>query len=94
MYYVFEGQNNNASYVKDAGFLNEKDKERAIELESLPIPDKINGKIAILKARKSTNEVWYDYEDIRPNEEVEELKERMADLFELVLFGGDEIESS
>ncbi|MEG2291610.1 MAG: hypothetical protein RSA29_04355 [Clostridium sp.] len=67
MIYLFENQNNDTSIVFDEGTLTEKDKVKGIAIESLPLKENIEGKIAILKCRKSTNEVWYEYIDIVPS---------------------------
>ncbi|MEG2412382.1 MAG: hypothetical protein RSA29_10545 [Clostridium sp.] len=67
MIYLFENQNNDTSIVFDEETLTEKDKVKGIAIESLPLKENREGKIAILKCRKSTNEVWYEYIDIVPS---------------------------
>ncbi|WP_077369722.1 hypothetical protein [Anaerosalibacter sp. Marseille-P3206] len=79
MIYVFENPNNGASVVYDETTLTEKDKSKGIAIEQLPIKEEIEGKIAILKCRKSTNEVWYEYEDIPESVEDEQTK-KIAEL--------------
>lgn len=61
MIYIFENDNNNASWV-DGRHLPEEYRIKGIELTKLPTPIE-NGKTPILKANKATNEVWYEYED-------------------------------
>lgn len=87
MIYVFENDNNNVSIVFDETTLTEQEKSKGIALEQLPIEEVIEGKEAILKCRKATNEVWYEYRDIEPNVELEELKQVVADLVEIALLG-------
>jgi len=64
MIYIFEGKDNLASVIVQCNTLTEQEKARGIILETLPIADEVEGKHAILKANKSTNEVWYEYADI------------------------------
>lgn len=78
MYYIFESDNNMASFVK-ADYVSDKNKEKGILLPILPTKEEVEGKIAILKCKKSTNEVWWDYEDIqeaeKPKNEIDSLKQ-------------------
>lgn len=89
MIYVFENPSNNASWVEGDN-LSEKDKERAVILEQLPPREQIEGKQAILKCKKATGEVWYEYEDIPPTPEDEtqkkitELEQAIAELTILI----------
>lgn len=80
MIYVFENDNNNASVVFDENTLTEQEKAKGIALEQLPITEEVEGKEAVLKCRKSTNEVWHEYRDIKPNTELEELKQQVTDI--------------
>lgn len=64
MLYIFENPNNLASVVYDETILTEKEKAKGIAIEQLPEEQTIEGKIAVLKCRKTTGEVWYEYEDI------------------------------
>lgn len=78
MIYVFEGLDG-ASVVFDGSILTESLKAKAIILGSLPIKEEIPGKIAVLKAKKATNEVWYEYVDA-PKDEKAVLEQRISDL--------------
>lgn len=84
MIYVFEG----GSIVYDGDTLNEEQKARAVAVENLPLQEKIEGKVAILKANKKEGSVYYDYVDKPLDPEIEQLKQVVADLTELVLLGG------
>lgn len=66
MVYIFPGGNGECSISYRPDLLSEEDKERGIALEELPVPDKIEGKYAILMANKETGKVWYAYKDIPP----------------------------
>lgn len=90
MIYVFENPNNNASVVYDETSLTEIEKNKGIAVIDLPEKETIAGKYPILKCRKSTGEVWWEYEDVPKDPEVEQLKQVVADLTEFVLFGGAE----
>lgn len=94
MLYVFEGLDNSASVVLDSTGLSQEQINRSIQVEMLPNKDE-NGLMSVLKCKKSTGEVWYDYIDI-PKEKIEidiealqaenaELKQAVLDLTELVL---------
>lgn len=63
MIYVFENDNNDASIVYDGMILTEEERTKGIAIEQLPAREEIEGKIAVLKCNKSTNEVWYEYID-------------------------------
>lgn len=76
MIYVFENDGNNASVVYDETTLTNDQKANGIAIESLPIAETPEGKQAILKCRKSTGEVWYEYVDIP----VDNTEQRIADL--------------
>ena len=84
MIYVFEG----GSVVYDASTITEGQKAQAVAVESLPIAAEVEGKIAILKANKAEERVYYEYVDKPVDPEIEQLKQVVADLTELVLFGG------
>jgi hypothetical protein len=89
MIYVFE----DGAVVYDGNTISEEEKQKAVAIEALPEPKKIEGKIAVLKANKAENRVYYEYMDEPKNpldNEVEQLKQVVADLTELVLFGGAE----
>ena len=90
MIYLFENQDNNASIVYDASTLTEQEKSQGIAIEQLPTPQTPDGKIAILKCRKSDESVWYEYADAPKdeNEKIKELEQAVLDLTELVLMGG------
>lgn len=68
MIYVFENENNNASWVKE-DCLPDEYKINAIELDSLPVPDSRKDKQAVLKASKKENRVWLEYVDIPKSKE-------------------------
>ncbi len=79
MFYVFENPDNLASIVYDETTLTNSQKANGIAIESLPIAETPEGKQAVLKCRKSTGEVWYEYEDIQQTQE-ELLQQRITDL--------------
>lgn len=64
MIYIFENPDNNASIIYDDTTLTEEEKRQGIAIDQLPEKDNLEGKQAILKCKKSTNEVWYEYIDI------------------------------
>jgi hypothetical protein len=86
MIYVFPEGN----IVYDGSTISDEQKLKAVAVESLPEPQTPEGKYAVIRADKATGEVWYEYIDIPKDPEVEQLKLVVADLTELVLFGGDE----
>ena len=89
MIYVFE----DGAVVYDESTISEEEKQKAVAVEKLPEPEQIEGKIAVLRANKAENRVYYEYIDEPQNpldNEVEQLKQVVADLTELVLFGGAE----
>jgi hypothetical protein len=86
MIYVFEG----GSVVYDGSTLTEEQKAEAVAVEALPEPEKIEGKYAQIRADKTAGTVYYEYIDLPKDPEVEQLKQVVADLTELVLFGGAE----
>jgi oxalate decarboxylase/phosphoglucose isomerase-like protein (cupin superfamily) len=73
MIYVFENLDNNASVVYAGETLTEQQKEKAVAVASLPVKEVLAGKTAVLKCKKATNEVWYEYIDT-PKDEVAELR--------------------
>ena len=76
MFYVFENPDNLASIVYDETTLTNGQKANGIAIESLPIAETPEGKQAVLKCKKSTGEVWYEYVDIP----VDNTEQRIADL--------------
>ena len=86
MIYVFEQGN----IVYDGSTISDVQKAQAVAVESLPEPQTPQGKYAVIRANKATNTVYYEYKDIPKDPEVEQLKQVVADLTELVLFGGVE----
>jgi len=84
MIYVFEGGN----VVYDGDTITEEQKAQAVGVEALPVPEKMEGKYAQIRADKATGTVYYEYIDLPKDPEVEQLKQVVADLAELVLFGG------
>jgi len=86
MIYVFKG----GSVVYDGSTLTEEQKAEAVAVESLPEPQTPEGKYAQIRADKATETVYYEYIDLPKDPEIEQLKQVVADLTELVLFGGVE----
>ncbi|MBA7650661.1 hypothetical protein ES703_58471 [subsurface metagenome] len=76
MVYIFPSGNGECSISYRPDLLSDEDKERGIALDELPMPDKIEGKHAVLMANKEAGKVWYDYRDIPP----EPLEERVKAL--------------
>lgn len=74
--YLFENPNNDASVVYDETTLTNEEKSRGIQISELPVPEVPNGKMPILKCRKETGQVWYEYVDIPANN----TEQRIADL--------------
>jgi hypothetical protein len=97
---LFESEDNNASVVYDEGTLTLEQQLGGWIILELPQIEMIEGKQAILKANVTTEEVWWEYVDEPIAEvvdarlplevEVDNLKELIADLTQLVLLGGDE----
>lgn len=90
MIYIFES-GDSISIVYRGDVLTEEQKARAIVVESLPEKDTPEGKIAILKADKSNNDVWWEYVD-KPKSEVDLLDEKIdnaiIELTTLIAMGG------
>lgn len=86
MIYVFPEGN----VVYDGNTISDEQKAQAVAVESLPEPQIPEGKYAVIRADKATETVYYEYKDIPKDPEVEQLKQVVADLTELVLFGGVE----
>ncbi len=91
MIYVFEG----GSIVYDESVLTEADKARAVAVETLPEQEVIPGKIAVIKADKATETVWWEYVDSPAAVEFRELEAQiqgmqmaMAELT-ILLAGGE-----
>jgi hypothetical protein len=74
--YLFENDNNNASVVYDETTLTEQEKTKGIPVAELPTAETPEGKQAVLKCKKSTGEVWYEYVDIP----VDNTEQRIIDL--------------
>ena len=86
MIYVFEG----GSVVYDGSTISDEQKTKAVAVESLPEPQTPEGKYAQIRVDKATETVYYEYIDLPKDPEIEQLKQVVADLTELVLFGGVE----
>ena len=86
MIYVFDG----GSVVYDGDTITEEQKSQAVAVESLPEPQTPEGKYAQIRADKTAGTVYYEYIDLPKDPEIEQLKQVVADLIELVLFGGVE----
>ena len=88
MIYLFENPNNDASVVYDESSLSTGDKAKGVAVESLPLAGTPEGKVALLKVKKSTGEVWWEYKDapISPVDELSQLKANQLSLQEAVDF--------
>lgn len=86
MIYVFPQGN----IVYDGSTISDEQKAYAVAVESLPEPQTLEGKYGVLMADKANETVYYEYKDIPEDPEVEQLKRVVADLTELILFGGVE----
>lgn len=87
MIYVFEG----GSIVYDGSTISDAQKAKAVAVEQLPEKPEIPvGKMAIIRANKAEERVWWELVDKPKDPEIEQLKQVVADLIELVLFGGVE----
>lgn len=76
MIYVFE----DGAVVYDGSTISEEEKQKAVAVEKLPEPEQIEGKIAVLRASKAENRVYYEYIDEPENpleNEIEQLKQRL-----------------
>jgi hypothetical protein len=76
MFYVFENGDNNASVVYDETTLTDEEKAKGTAIAELPIAETPEGKQAVLKCRKATEEVWYEYVDIP----VDNTEQRITDI--------------
>jgi hypothetical protein len=87
MIYLFENPNNNASIVYDETTLTNAQKAKGVAVEELPTPQTPQGKQAILKVKKSTEEVWYEYIDAPIDEatEIEQLKASQREQDDLLM---------
>lgn len=76
MPYVFPENGKGKCSIVNNDILTNNQKGRQIYLESIPEPEKIQGKTAILYGELKTKKVWYEYEDIiiTENEEIMSLK--------------------
>jgi hypothetical protein len=81
MIYVFEG----GSVVYDGSTISEEQKARAVVVEALPEPQTPEGKYPVLRANKATETVYYEYKDIPPQPEIEELKTRLRESEQAIL---------
>ena len=87
MIYVFEG----GSIVYDGSTISDEQKAQAVAVEQLPEKPEIPaGKMAIIRANKAEERVWWELVDKPQDSEIEQLKQVVADLTELVLYGGVE----
>ncbi|MBA7628711.1 hypothetical protein ES703_36206 [subsurface metagenome] len=83
MIIVFPGSNGECSISYRPDLLSDEVKERGIALDKLPVPDKIEGKRAVLMANKETSKVWYEYRDIPPDpleDRVKQLEDKVSGL--------------
>ncbi len=87
MIYVFPEGN----VVYDGNTISDEQKAQAVAVEQLPEKPEIPaGKMAIIRANKAEERVWWELVDKPKDPEIEQLKQVVADLIELVLFGGVE----
>ena len=71
MIYVFEG----GSIVYDGDTITEEQKAQAVAVESLPEKPEIPaGKMAIIRANKAEERVWWELVDKPKDPEIEQLK--------------------
>jgi len=63
MIYVFENPDNAATIINDVSMLSNEEKARAVAVESLPVAEVIEGKVAALRCSKSESKIWYEYVD-------------------------------
>ena len=83
MIYLFENPNQNASLIYDELTLTQEQKEKGIAIEQLPeMLEKKEGYMIVLKCRKETDEVWYEYVE---DEEAIKLKKLLDDALELLM---------
>lgn len=75
--YLFENANNDVSIVFDGTTLTEDQKSRAIVLENLPPKEEVEGKLAVLKANKGTNEVWWEYSDVESKQDIKAFQQEI-----------------
>ena len=87
MIYVFENPNNGASIVYDETTLTTETKEKGIAVEKLPEPIVQVGKIPVLKCKKATSEIWYDYVD-KPADPIEDRVATVEDAIAELIMGG------
>jgi hypothetical protein len=90
MIYLFENPDFNASIVYDETTLTDAQKNKGVALDKLPTPEMLEGKMAVLKVKKSTGEVWYEYID-KPVDKEQELEEKinlMQQALDDLLLGG------
>lgn len=92
MIYLFENPDNNASIIYQGSTLTDEQKQHAVIVEQLPVPETTIGKVAILKVSKSENRVWYAYQDDLTKSDITLLKARVdateQALLQLLLEGG------
>jgi len=85
MIYVFPEGN----VVYDGSTISDEQKAKAVAVEQLPErPEIPAGKMAVIRANKAEGRVWWELVDKPKDPEIEQLKQVVADLTELVLFGG------
>lgn len=87
MIYIFESLNNYASVIFEGIGLTDEEKERSIVLDKLPDVVEQTGKIPVLKCKKETNEVWYDYID-EPKDPFEDRIAVVEDAIAELILGG------
>lgn len=81
MIYVFEG----GSIVYDGNTITAEQKAKAVAVESLPTPEVIEGKIAILKANKAEERVYYEYVDMPVSNQDKRIAELEGAVMELTV---------
>jgi hypothetical protein len=66
MIYLFD-EGYGCGIVFDGDSITQEQRDHAVKVESVPEPEVIQGKNAILRCNHQTKEVWYDYVDIDIN---------------------------
>lgn len=87
MIYVFENYDGTASVVYEEESLNDNHKSKGIALEVLPVVEEQLGKVPVLKCKKATSEVWYDYVD-KPADPIEDRVATVEDAIAELIMGG------
>lgn len=87
MIYLFENPDSTASIIYDETTLTDDLKSKGIAIERLPDVVEQSGKIRVLKCKKATSEVWYEYVD-KPIDPIEERVTTVEDAIAELIMGG------